>query len=152
MMKENDGPRVPNIPAWRYTQATATHASHTCLRASLSMSVLDHRAVLWLARHQLALPGLLLPTTCLDTITSALADILCAVHALHFSTLPPATPAQPLSICARTRTGQWAVREDDKSTSREHNGLHTEPNLPPAHRGLCGPPVTTGGQTHSGSY
>lgn len=97
----------------RCTQATALCASATRLGAGLRASVPEHAGLFWLAGHQLAIPGLTLPTACLDIVTSALADprhavldpshvdgwASCCLHSAFQHTVPE-TPVKPLSVCA----------------------------------------------------
>lgn len=73
----------------------------------------EHAGLFWLAGHQLAIPGLTLPTACLDIVTSALADpchavlapshvdgwASCCLHSAFQHTVPE-TPVKPLSVCA----------------------------------------------------
>lgn len=120
VMKVTDSPKVPNVPptprhrdAHRQQPCTQVLLISALASAQAFLNNILHTGLFWLARHQLAISGLTLPTACLDIITSALADPLravlapshidgwasCCPHSAFQQTVQE-TPVKPLSICA----------------------------------------------------
>lgn len=107
----------------RCTQATALCASATRLGAGLRASVPEHAGLFWLAGHQLAIPGLTLPTACLDIVTSALADprhavlapshvdgwASCCLHSAFQHTVPETPVKASKRLCQR-----WELTQGPK--------------------------------------